>query len=332
MRPLRLPAQRLLKPRPPIYYSPTVLPSSKCHAITYSTAAPTSSPTINVTTLPAPHCGHIRILSLNRPQARNAISRQLLAELRREVDGVYADAERGAEGTRALILASEVDVSFCAGADLKERRGMSREETTTFLTTLRNTFTRIAKLPIPTLTALAAPALGGGLELALTTHFRIFGSTAMVALPETRLGIIPGAGGTHRLPALVGAGRARELILTGRQVSAGEAWDMGLCDRVVEVEFSELRAARTSDSEEERKERGAWPRRKVLEEAVRMAEKICEGGPVATRAALGALDSAQRGEGQEGENRWYEQVVETEDRNEALKAFAEKRKPVFKGR
>lgn len=186
-----------------------------------------------------------------------------------------------------------------------------------FLTSLRGTFTSISNLPIPTISALAAPAFGGGLELALTTHMRVFGSTATVALPETRLAIIPGAGGTYRLPALIGLSRARDMILTGRRVSGAEAYFLGLCDRLVEIKPEEIPqpgAART----------------RVLEEAVKLARDICEGGPIAIKAAIGAIEGCAMGE--KAENAMYDIVVKTQDRDEALAAFREKRKPVFKGR
>ncbi|KAF2234738.1 ClpP/crotonase [Viridothelium virens] len=311
-RPVRLPTQCL-------HRSTRAILSNRSGRHAYSTTNPS---TIKVTNIPAPHSGSIRILTLNRPEARNAISRQLLTELRREVDSIHAEGD-GLGPTRALILASEVDASFCAGADLKERRGMSQEETATFLFTLRSTLNLLASLPIPTLTALASLALGGGLELALTTHLRIFSHRAVVGLPETRLAIIPGAGGCFRLPSLIGLARARDLILTGRRVGGAEAYFMGLCDRLVEV----------GEGEVEKEGAGAGEgRRKVLEEAVRVAREICEGGPVATRAALGALRGSEGGRGEEAEEVWYERVVGTEDRNEALRAFAEKRKPMYKGR
>src|ERR1700712_1343016 len=147
-------------------------------------------PPITTRSLPAPHRGRIKILSLNRPSARNAISRQLLHDLHHEIEILHSEPANGP--TRALILASSVDAAFCAGADLKERATFTQQDTTDFLALLRKTFTRIEQLSIPTLTALHAPAFGGGLELALTTHLRLFASTATVALPETRLGILPG--------------------------------------------------------------------------------------------------------------------------------------------
>jgi methylglutaconyl-CoA hydratase len=189
--------------------------------------------------------------------------------------------------------------------------------TANFLKSLRGTFASIASLSIPTITALAAPAFGGGLELALTTHMRVFASTATVALPETRLAIIPGAGGTYRLPALIGLSRARDMILTGRRVGAPEAYFLGLCDRLVEA------------TPEESQQEGVV-RTKVLNEAVKLARDICEGGPIAIKAALAAVEGCAAGE--KAENAAYEIVLKTQDRDEALVAFREKRKPTFKGR
>ncbi|KAL6870475.1 ClpP/crotonase-like domain-containing protein [Trichoderma novae-zelandiae] len=302
----------------------------------------TSEPLIRVTNLPATPTGqangHIRILELNRPDARNAISRALLASLRAEIHDVQRqygpDGEEvpppqrfgGAAGvdekgpTRALILASAVDTCFCAGADLKERRGFTQEETADFLSNLRGAFTDLSNLQIPTISAISSLALGGGLELALSTHFRVLSSNATVGLPETRLGIIPGAGGTYRLPAIVGLSRARDLVLTGRRVAAPEAYFLGIADRLVEV------------LPEDERDGGAdflkAARKAALSEAVRLAQEICEGGPVAIRAGLQAVAWAR----EEKENEMYKRVVNTEDRNEALRAFQEKRKPIFKGR
>jgi methylglutaconyl-CoA hydratase len=198
---------------------------------------------------------------------------------------------------------------------------MTGNRTAAFLSNLRNTFTALSSLPIPTISAISSLALGGGLELALCTHMRVLASTAQVGLPETRLGILPGAGGTYRLPALIGLGRARDLILTGRRVSAAEAYFLGIADRLVEVLPEE-------GKEEEKGELMTRAKEEVLREAVRLAGEICDGGPVAIRSALKAVGYAR----EEVENEMYERVVGTEDRNEALVAFREKRKPVFKGR
>jgi methylglutaconyl-CoA hydratase len=156
-------------------------------------------------------------------------------------------------------------------------------------------------------------------------------SNAVVGLPETRLGIIPGAGGTYRLPALIGIPRARDLILTGRRVSAPEAYFLGLADRLVEIApESEQQAKEWAALGEKERDRVILDlaRRTALSEAVRLANEISEGGPIAVRAALRAVEEPR----ETVENSMYERVVRTEDRDEALKAFAEKRKPVFKGR
>lgn len=152
----------------------------------------------------------------------------------------------------------------------------------------------------------------------MTTNFRVMASTAVVALPETRLAIIPGAGGTYRLPAIVGPTRARDLILTGRRISGQEAYYIGLNDRLVEITEDEVKAG------------GGVARGKVLEQAIAMAQIICDGGPVAIRAAHQAVNGWEKGE--PSENAAYDLVLPTQDRMEALKAFGEKRKPEFKGR
>ncbi|KAI0475601.1 ClpP/crotonase [Xylariaceae sp. FL0804] len=313
-------------------------------AYSSSDSGDAGGPLIRVTNLPAPNTGHIRVLELNRPAARNAISRALLAALRAEVDDVQMqytsdgvelpppptvrDERKGP--TRALVLASAVDTSFCAGADLKERRGFTQEETAGFLADLRGTFSALEALPVPTVAAVSSVALGGGLELALCAHLRVLASTAVVGLPETRLGIIPGAGGTHRLPALVGLARARDLVLTGRRVSAPEAYFLGIADRLVEVLPEDERDAVVGDdaSDSPSSDVPARARRAALAEAVRLATEICEGGPIAVRAALQAVQFAR----EDVENAMYQRVVASEDRDEALAAFREKRKPIFTGR
>lgn len=189
--------------------------------------------------------------------------------------------------------------------------------TTAFLAQLRQTFTKISALQIPTISAISSMALGGGLELALCTHLRVFGSSSTVGLPETRLAIIPGAGGTYRLPALIGENRARDMILTGRRVTGAESYFMGLCNRLVEITPEEEGSPDVA-------------REKVLRESINLALGICEGGPIAIKQALKAVEGFQRKE--EAENEAYAGVVDTEDRFEALKAFAEKRKPAFRGR
>lgn len=190
---------------------------------------------------------------------------------------------------------------------------------------MRDTFKALANLPIPTIAAIGSTALGSGFELALATSFRVFSSNASVALPETGLGIIPAAGGTHRLASLVGNARAREIVMTSRQVLAPEAYTLGIASRLVDID-----PATVAEEEEgwDRLSVLAVARRKVLVEAIRLAEEVCEGAPVAVRAALQAL----RAPGEETEKAMCERVFGSEDWREALRAFDEKRKPTFKGR
>ncbi|KAI4280915.1 MAG: hypothetical protein L6R38_004074 [Xanthoria sp. 2 TBL-2021] len=292
----------------------------------------TSSSLLKVCNLAAPHTGHIRVITLNSPRNKNAISRQLLAELEAELqschdettkeDNAWQSKKPGAtlgQGTRAIIIGSEVDGVFCAGADLKERAEMTRQETDDFLTRLRRTFTMIHRSDIPSLSAISSVAFGGGLELGLATHFRVFTPSTTVALPETRLGIVPGAGGTYRLRSLLGDTRALDLVLTGRRVEGEEASRLGLCDRLIGPPLEEVENKGIKDDE---------LRQHVLQGAIDMARAICEGGPATTKPAMSMIRVGQ----EEVEAKEYEKVLATEDRNEALRAFAEKRKAVFKGK
>lgn len=185
---------------------------------------------------------------------------------------------------------------------------------------MRDTLKAISNLPIPTISAIGSSAFGSGFELALASHFRVMSSNAYIALPETGLGIIPAAGGTHRLSSLIGVSRARDIILTGRRVTAPEAISMGIANRMVEVRPDEPGMDELSFL--------GIARRKVLVEAIRLSEEICEGGPVAVRATIQALKDP----GEKSEKAMMERVVGSEDWIEALRAFGEKRKPVFKGR
>ncbi|RHZ43440.1 uncharacterized protein CDV56_100517 [Aspergillus thermomutatus] len=269
-------------------------------------------PTILYSSVEAPHDGQIAIIEMNRPRASNAISRQLLRELDRELDCVYVKASQSQ--VRAVIIASTDDNVFCAGADLKERSNMSRDETRHFLTELRRVFSKLASLSIPSIACVSGVALGGGLELALCCHLRVFSGNAVVGLPETKLAIIPGAGGTHRLPRVVGQSHALDMILTGRRVKAVEAAQMGLCNRLV---FS---------GEQDCADLGAV-RRLTLANALSLAHDICAGGPIAVRAALSALAMAN----EEAENAAYTSVLGTSDRAEALRAYQAKRSPQYLG-
>lgn len=274
--------------------------------------APRSRPTIIRSSFEAPHVGEIAIIELNRPEASNAISRELLRELEQEVDWVYSNAVESQ--VRAVIIASTHASVFCAGADLKERRKMSQEETLHFLTDLRRVFSKLASLPVPSIACVSGLALGGGLELALCCHLRVFSSNAVAGLPETRLAIIPGAGGTYRLPQVVGQSHALDMILTGRRVKAVEAAQMGLCNRLV---FSGVEDCVDATAVS----------KLALSTSLSLAQDICNGGPVAIRAALRALAVAN----EEAENDAYSSVLGSRDRIEALQAFQAKLVPQYLG-
>lgn len=212
--------------------------------------------------------------------------------------------------TRCLIVASALQGVFCAGADLKERATMTDQETAEFVTQLRAAFNALECLPMPTVAAVEGLALGGGAELALACDLRVAGAEAHFAFPETRLGIIPGAGGTQRLPRVVGRTRAKELIFTGRRVAAQEAASIGLVDHAVGAGGAE-------------------------ERALALARDIAGGGPLALRMAKAAIDGGMdmaMGAGLRYEEACYAQVIPSADRVEGLRAFKEKRQPKFTGR
>jgi enoyl-CoA hydratase/carnithine racemase len=249
--------------------------------------------------------GHVATLTLNRPEAANALSKGLVAALAERVAAVEADRE-----VRALIITGAGDRVFCAGADLKERKQMAPEEVPAFLATARALLERLAALRCPTIAALQGGAFGGGLELALCCDLRLAASGVKMGLTETSLAIIPGAGGTQRLPRLVGAARAKELIFTARRIDASAALSIGLVNEVVAPEA-------------------------LLARALEVGAEIAANGPVAVAQAKKAIDGGVErplAEALGWEQECYAPVLETEDRWEALRAFVEKREPEFKGR
>lgn len=278
---------------------------------------------INVHNVVAPHLGRINIIELNRPSARNAISRQMLDELAEAIDDIHRSVDNmwkhPSDQVRALIITSSSDAAFCAGADLKERKSMTVAETRRFLSKLRVTFARLEALSVPTIACVAGIALGGGLELALSCHLRVFAGNASVGLPETRIAIIPGAGGTYRLQEVVGRSHALDMILTGRRVGAAEAARIGLCNRVVDGVSESCSAGGGVDS-------GTVGGR-LLTAGVELAREIARGGPVAIRAALAAVCAGS----EDAEDAAYEMVLRTQDRVVALKQFGTVGSLVFTG-
>jgi methylglutaconyl-CoA hydratase len=246
----------------------------------------------------------IALLGLDRPSAKNALGRQLLAEFRESLGALRDDP-----AVRVLIVYSCVPEVFCAGADLKERGGMSPGEAAAFVQDLRATFMELGDLPMPTIAAIDGAAFGGGLELALAADLRVAGAGTKLGLVETSLAIIPGAGGTQRLPRLIGASRAKELIFTARRIGAEEASRLGLVNRVVAAG-------------------------KALESALALAREILPNGPVALRAAKRAVDQGLELDLTSGlalEQACYAEVLPTRDRLEGLAAFRDKRKPLYRG-
>ena len=245
----------------------------------------------------------VRTLTLDRPPV-NALGRELV----RDLEGACAELQQD-ERARCLVVRS-AGRHFSGGADLKERQGMRPEEVREFVRSLQATFTSLAELPFPTIAAVRGAAVGGGCELALACDLRIFAEDATVGLRETALAILPGAGGTQRLPRLIGPARAKRWIFTARAHSAEEALADGVADRVVSAEGLD-------------------------HEAMRWAETIASHGPVAIQLAKKAID---RGldlplpEALRLEWECYLGTLGTEDRAEGLRAFAEKRPPRYEGR
>lgn len=250
--------------------------------------------------------GSIALVTLDRPERMNALSRALVARFGEIGREVAADPD-----VRLVIVTGRGDKAFCAGADLKERAAMSQDEVRALLLAYETELGWLESSPVPTLAAINGAALGGGLELALLCDFRVAASHAVLGLPETSLGVIPGAGGTQRLPKLLGEMRAKELILRAARLSAPEALILGLVNQVMPKSEN------------------------FLHEVMAWADPILNGAPLAIRAALRAVRGAATRELREGlalERAAYEQCLQSEDRLEALAAFNEKRKPVYRGR
>ena len=248
--------------------------------------------------------GAIVVLTLDRPAAMNAIDNAMLAALHEALDAIEADA-----GVRGVVLAGAGDRAFCSGMDLKERAGFGDDELRAQRALIVGLIRRIHELPVPTIAAVDGVALGGGFELALACDLIVAGSGATFGLPEVKVGIFPGGGSTQTLTWLVGPARARDVILTGRRLSAAEAEAWGVVARVVEPGLARA-------------------------EAVALAASIAEGAPLGIRQAKAAIRGAHRAlaDGLEAENALYETVLTSDDRREGFRAFTEKRKPRFTGR
>lgn len=250
---------------------------------------------------PAPGIAHI---ILNRHEGKNSLCRALVTELNTAVRTVHDDSS-----VMVCLISSSVPKIYCAGADLKERATMTEADVGVFVDSLRASCMGVEQLPCVTIAAIEGAALGGGLELALACDLRIASESCLLGLPEVGLAIIPGAGGTQRLPRLIGIPKAKELIFTARKLKSPEAFAMGLVTESVSAG-------------------------KAVDRAMELATQMTAHGPLGLRMAKRAVDQGMQGSLQDGyavEKACYGVVLPTADRLEGLKAFAEKRKPVYKG-
>lgn len=249
----------------------------------------------------------IAYLDFHRPEARNAISRNLLNEFSAQITElqdihVY-------KKIRALVLRGSGGLAFCAGADLKERAGMSEKEVWQFLDQFRDVLFRLESLKIPTVAAITGVALGGGLEIALACDLRVCSENAILGLPEAKLGIIPGAGGTQRLPRLIGESRAKDLIYSGRRIDALAAREIGIINHV-------------------------YPEKEFEKQVEHYVQEIVSSAPISLAMAKQAIQEGLNlglEKGLDVERTCYKSTINTKDRAEALVAFRDKRKPLFIG-
>ncbi len=244
------------------------------------------------------------ILFLNRPKAMNSLNFELLYAIRDQIDELQYDSE-----IRTVIITGAGERAFCAGADLKERATLSQNEVKKFIITIRTLLSSIQYLNKPVISAVNGIALGGGTEIALASDIRIASDNAVMGLTETRLAIIPGGGGTQRLPRIVGMGKAKEMIFTGKKVDASEALSIGLVNKICKQE-------------------------ELIDQCMEMADMIAETGPIAVEQAKYAMNYGIETDLNTGlaiESNAYRVTIPTKDRVEGLTAFREKRKPVYKG-
>jgi enoyl-CoA hydratase/carnithine racemase len=247
--------------------------------------------------------GPVTTIRLENPPL-NLVTVELTRRLDRALTEIEADRE-----VRCVLVTGTGERAFCAGSDVKEFESLRGRVGEGKLLLEKAVYRRLARLPVPTIAAIQADALGGGLELALCCDLRVADERSKLGLPEVRLGVMPGSGGTQRLPRVVGIAKAKELILMGEIISATEAAEIGLVNRVV-------------------------PAGQTLDEARSMAETIAARGPLAVREAKRALDLAgdvPLDDGLARELDASERIFASEDMVEGARAFFEKRAPRFTG-
>jgi enoyl-CoA hydratase len=246
--------------------------------------------------------GSVGLVTFNRPEAKNALNNQMLHQLMQTLESDDEDDSIG-----AMVLTGN-DKAFAAGADIKEMADLTAREMldSQFIAT----FGRIDAIRKPLVAAVSGWALGGGCEIALACDVIIASDTAKFGQPEVNIGVIPGAGGTQRLPRAVGKSWAMEMILNNRTLSAQEALQRGMVSRVVPVE-------------------------RYLEEAIGLAQEIASHAPLAIRLArklIREADQTPLTEGIQNERDAFHDLFGTEDRREGMRAFVEKRSPVWRGK
>ncbi len=248
---------------------------------------------------------HVVLVTLNRPEARNAFNTRMAEELVALFEGFRLDPVE----PRCIVLTGAGDRAFCAGGDLKERRGMSDDQWRRQHLVFERMARAVIFCPVPVIAAVNGAAFGGGCELAGACDFIYASQTARFALTEVTLGIIPGAGGTQTLPRAVGTRRAKEVILTGEPFDAGNALDWGFANRVCAPDT-------------------------LLPEALATAARIAANAPISVRQAKQAIARGSEmslADGLAFEIEAYNRTVPSADRQEGIEAFNEKRKPRFKG-
>ena len=247
----------------------------------------------------------IAIITVNRPKKLNALNEETIKELGLAINEVQNNSE-----IKAAILTGSGEKAFVAGADISELSKLGIIEATEASRLGQQVFSKFEKCPKPVVALVNGFALGGGCELAMSCHFRIASVTARFGQPEVSLGLVPGYGGTQRLPRLVGRGIALELLLTGDMISAQRAYEIGLVNKVV-------------------------PQTDLLEEGIKMLSKIISNGPVAVKYCIEAVHHGLNSSLETGlaiEANYFGMAFGTEDKKEGITAFLEKRKTEFMGK
>lgn len=243
---------------------------------------------------------HIAVITINRPQSLNALNAQTISELSSAFDALHGEKE-----IRVVILTGSGEKSFVAGADIKEFSNFgSLEAEELSRSGHEKLFDKIENFSRPVIAAVNGFALGGGLELAMACHIRYASDNAKLGLPEVTLGLIPGYGGTQRLPKLVGKGRANEMIFSAKMISAERAREIGLVNEV-------------------------WAQEELLPKAKELAATIARNSPMAISKAIRAVNLSDTTQGYGAEIKFFGELFEMDDKKEGVAAFLEKRKPQF---